>query len=147
MRSLLVRLMMDKVSRRKADKMFNELFPILSTSDLDRSLAFYQGLLDAEIEYQFPPDGQARYFGLKLGSSVFGLGLDDAATQGPDGQRCWLWLYADDCDAAVDKLRTAGVPVIEPPEDQSWGERVAKVLDPDGNVVIIGAKAASQLTA
>jgi lactoylglutathione lyase len=123
--------------------MFNELFPIMSTPDLGRSLAFYQGLLDAQIEYQFPPDGEAGYVGLKLGSTAFGLGLDPAATQGPDGQRCWLWVYADDCDAAVDRLRTAGVSVLEPPEDQPWGERVAKVLDPDGNIVIIGAKAAS----
>jgi len=122
---------------------FNELFPILSTPDLDRSLAFYQGLLDAEVEYQFPPDGPAGYVGLKLGSSAFGLGLDPAAKEGPDGQRCWLWVYADDCDAAVDRLKTASVPVIEQPEDQPWGERVARVLDPDGNVVIIGAKPAS----
>jgi uncharacterized glyoxalase superfamily protein PhnB len=56
-------------------------------------------------------------------------------------------VYADDCDAAVDRLRAAGVSVLEPPEDQPWGERVAKVLDPDGNVVIIGAKAASEPTA
>jgi len=142
MRSLLVRLMMDKASQRKADEMFNEVFPILGTPDLDRSLAFYQGLLDAEVEYQFPPDGPAGFVGLKLGSSVFGLGLDPAATEGSDGQRGSLWVYADDCDAAVDRLRAAGVPVLAPPEDQPWGERVARVQDPDGNVVFIGAHAA-----
>ena len=53
-----------------------------------------------------------------------------------------MWVYADDCDAAVELLRAAGVRVIAEPEDQPWGERVARVQDPDGNEVIIGARAA-----
>ena len=52
-----------------------------------------------------------------------------------------LWVYADDCDAAVDRLRKAGVRVTAEPVDQPWGERVARVLDPDGNEIIIGARA------
>jgi lactoylglutathione lyase len=31
--------------------------------------------------------------------------------------------------------------VTEEPADQPWGERVARVLDPDGNEVIVGQKA------
>jgi lactoylglutathione lyase len=33
------------------------------------------------------------------------------------------------------------VEVVEEPADQPWGERVARVLDPDGNVVLIGQRA------
>ena len=51
-----------------------------------------------------------------------------------------VWVYASDCDAAVELLRSAGTPVLEEPADQPWGERVAKVGDPDGNVVIIGSR-------
>lgn len=54
-----------------------------------------------------------------------------------------LWPYKDDCDAAVARLREAGVAISEEPADQPWGERVARVLDPDGNEVIIGQHAAS----
>jgi len=50
-----------------------------------------------------------------------------------------LWVYADDCDAAVDRLRAAGVTVLAEPADEPWGERVARVLDPDGNQVLIGS--------
>ena len=122
--------------------MFTELFPILGTTDLDRSLAFYQGLLEAEVEYQFPDQGPAVYIGLQLGAAHFGLSVDPDAAQGAHGQRCSLWVYADDCDAAVATLSAAGAPVVDPPRDQPWGERVARVLDPDGNVIIVGAKAA-----
>jgi lactoylglutathione lyase len=30
------------------------------------------------------------------------------------------------------------VEIAEEPADQPWGERVARVLDPDGNLVLIG---------
>lgn len=61
---------------------------------------------------------------------------------GPPSARFGLWVYADDCDAAVERLRTAGVEIVEEPADQPWGERVARVLDPDGNLVIVGQRVA-----
>lgn len=39
-------------------------------------------------------------------------------------------------------MRGAGVTITEQPADQPWGERVAHMLDPDGNEVIVGQKAA-----
>jgi lactoylglutathione lyase len=35
------------------------------------------------------------------------------------------------------------VTITEEPVDQPWGERVARALDPDGNEIIIGAKAST----
>jgi lactoylglutathione lyase len=35
------------------------------------------------------------------------------------------------------------VQILAAPADQPWGERIARVLDPDGNVVIVGQAAAS----
>jgi lactoylglutathione lyase len=120
--------------------MFTSAFPILSTRDLARALGFYRDLLDARVSYQFPPDGEPGYVGLDIGSAHLGIGLADDAPDGRGGQRFTLWVYADDCDAAVDRLRAAGAPIIEEPADQPWGERIARVLDPDGNEVIIGAR-------
>jgi uncharacterized glyoxalase superfamily protein PhnB len=54
-----------------------------------------------------------------------------------------LWVDTDDCDAAVARLRAAAVEVVEEPADQPWGERVARVSDPDGNVIILGSKIAA----
>ena len=50
-------------------------------------------------------------------------------------------MYADSCDEAVERLRAGGATVTEEPADQPWGERVARVLDPDGNEVIVGQNA------
>ena len=123
--------------------MFTELFPILATTDMPRALGFYRDLLGGLVNYEFPgPDGAPAYVALDIGASQLGIGLT------PDGsadasRNVSLWVYAEDCDAAVAKLRTAGVTITEEPTDQPWGERVARVLDPDGNEVIIGQRAAS----
>lgn len=118
-----------------ADQSFQEMFPILSTPDMGPALRFYRDLLGFELMYQFPPEGEAGYVGLQLGPSHLGIGLDTDASQ--TTARFALWLYADDCDAAVERLRAQGVTVVEEPADQPWGERMAVVLDPDGNRVNI----------
>jgi lactoylglutathione lyase len=123
--------------------MFTTLFPILTTSDLGPVLRFYRDLLGATVSYEFAgPDGEPGYVGLELGTAHLGIGRDPAATAGPS-PRFSLWVYAEDCDAAVERLRAAGVSIVEEPADQPWGERVAQVLDPDGNTVLIGQPAAA----
>jgi lactoylglutathione lyase len=122
--------------------MFTTLFPILTTSDLGPVLRFYRDLLGATVSYEFGPDGEPGYVGLELGTAHLGIGRDPAATAGPS-PRFSLWVYAEDCDAAVERLRAAGVSIVEEPADQPWGERVAQVLDPDGNTVLIGQPAAA----
>ena len=117
--------------------MFQQIFPIMSTTDLPRALAFYRDLLGAQVQYQFPPEGTPEYVGLQLGPSHLGIGAQ--AEEDPGG-RFALWVYAEDCDAAVERLRAAGVPVTQEPADQPWGERMAFVADPDGNRVIIASR-------
>jgi uncharacterized glyoxalase superfamily protein PhnB len=123
--------------------MFKNLFPILVTADIRAALGFYRDLLGAKVTYEFPgPDGVPGYVGLELGGSHLGIGRDPEAPSEPS-ERFSIWVYADDCDAAVDRLRAAGAPVVAEPEDQPWGERVARVLDPDGNLVIVGQASGS----
>jgi lactoylglutathione lyase len=124
--------------------MFTTIFPILTTRDLRAALAFYRDLLGATVNYEFPgPDGEPGYVGLQLGSAHLGIGRDPAAVMGPS-RHLSLWVYAEDCDAAVARLRAAGVKIVEEPVDQPWGERVARVLDPDGNSVLVGQRLAGQ---
>ena len=120
--------------------MFNDVFPIVMTPDMPRALGFYRDLLEGEIEYQFPPEGEPGYVGMNIGGGHLGIGLSPEAA-GAGEQRFALWVYADSCDDAVERLRGAGATVTEEPADQPWGERVARVLDPDGDVVIVGQKA------
>ncbi|MDQ3553994.1 MAG: VOC family protein [Chloroflexota bacterium] len=121
--------------------MFTQIFPIISTADVPRALRFYRDLLGGTVSYQFPaPDGEPGYVGIELGSSHLGIGREPPDAPSPEAPSISLWIYADDCDAAVERLREADVLIVEEPADQPWGERVARVRDPDGNEVIIGAR-------
>ncbi|MEV0900248.1 VOC family protein [Actinoplanes sp. NPDC049802] len=119
--------------------MFDEVFPILSTPDLPRALRFYRDLLGGEVTYRFPAEGDPGYVGIQLGRSHLGIGQQDepgALTN----DRVTLWVYADDCDAAVELLRAGGVTVLQEPAGQPWGERMCTVADPDGNRVVIASR-------
>jgi lactoylglutathione lyase len=83
------------------------------------------------VAYEFPgPDGAPVYVGIDIGQSHLGVGVDpDMAAP---NQTVTLWVYVDNCDATVSRMRNAGVTILEDPIDQPWGERVALVADPDG---------------
>ncbi len=121
--------------------MATELFPIIVTADLQRSLRFYRDLLGGRVTYEFAgPDGKAAYVGLEIGTSHIGIGADPNAGR-TTGRRIDLWVYSGDPDLTVERLRGAGVRVLQAPRDEPWGERVAKVEDPDGTHVYVAGKA------
>jgi lactoylglutathione lyase len=122
--------------------MFEEMFPILSTADLPRALGFYRDLLGATVTYQFPADGEPGYVGMDLGRSHLGIGERTEPGEAANDQ-ITLWAYATDCDAAFERLRDAGVQIVHEPMDQPWGERMATVVDPDGNRVIVASREAT----
>jgi lactoylglutathione lyase len=123
--------------------MISELFPIISTPDIERSLGFYRDLLGGRVTFSFPgEDGAPAYVGLDLGASHIGIGLRTDGGEGTQQRAISLWVYAADADALVERVRSAGGTVTEDPADQPWGERVGRVLDPDENEVVIGQKLA-----
>ncbi|MBL7262223.1 VOC family protein [Paractinoplanes lichenicola] len=105
---------------------------ILSTADLDRQRAFYEGLLGAVETMRHPAEGAPFYIGLTLGDSGFGL-VNEPGT--PSSPRFALSIEVDDVDALLPKVEAAGGQVLGPPTDMPWGQRVAHVHDPDGNLI------------
>jgi uncharacterized glyoxalase superfamily protein PhnB len=116
------------------------MFTILSTPDLPRLLDFYVRALDATVAYQFPDEGEAVFVSVDVAGSHLGLGADENAGDAEAAQRAALWLYADSCDDAVARLTSYGATVVSDPEDMPWGERVADLRDPDGNLLHIGQR-------
>lgn len=121
------------------------LFPMLSVADLDRSLTFYEGGLQGERHYRFPPEGPPVFVTLTFGETEIGLALMTGSTlhgrslRPASGHRVELCVYVDDVDRAFDELVAAGAPGVVEPCEQPWGERVAYVEDPDGNLVMLTA--------
>jgi predicted enzyme related to lactoylglutathione lyase len=108
--------------------------PIIVTNDLDRLLAFYTGLLGAEEVMRFPEDGPVFYMGLTLGDSELGLSSDANVTPGDPG-RMLLSIEVPDVDGLLPKVEGLGGTATSGANDMPWGQRVAHIKDPDGNVV------------
>jgi PhnB protein len=47
-------------------------------------------------------------------------------------------VYVPDVDAAIDRAVKAGATLVQPPEDQFWGDRMGTVLDPFGHKWMLG---------
>ena len=108
--------------------------PIIVSADLDRLLAFYTELLGARELMRFPEDGPVFYVGLALGDSELGLSSDASVVAGEPG-RMLLSIEVDDVDALLPKVAALGGTATSDANDMPWGQRVAHIKDPDGNVV------------
>jgi uncharacterized glyoxalase superfamily protein PhnB len=108
--------------------------PIIVSADLDRLLAFYVGLLGAKEVMRFPEDGPVFYVGLTLGDSELGLSADDSVVAGDPG-RMLLSIEVPDVDALLPRVSELGGTATSDANDMPWGQRVAHIKDPDGNVV------------
>ena len=115
---------------------------MLSVADLPASIAFYRDLLGGAEVYRFPED-EPSFVTLRLGESEIGIGaLSDAPLHGraqrpATGHRVELCVYVEDVDESIAAARAARVEVVREPADQPWGERIAYVADPDGNLVML----------
>jgi lactoylglutathione lyase len=117
---------------------------MLSVESLGASLRFYEQLLGAERNYQFPDQGEPVFVTLRFGGSELGLGqlgsgpaLHGQPQRPATGHRVELCLYVLELDRLVAALAQARVPILLSPTAQPWGERVAYVSDPDGNLVML----------
>lgn len=121
-------------------------FPMLSVADLDASLRFYGDMLGGHVAYRYPDDGPPEFVTLRIGDSELGLGrLTDQPTlhgrqlRPAAGHRIELCVYVTDIDTITDALAGTGATIVLAPSDQPWGERIAYVEDPDGNLVMLAA--------
>jgi predicted enzyme related to lactoylglutathione lyase len=114
--------------------MSSTIRPIIVSHDLDRLLAFYTGLLGAREVMRYPDAGTAFYVGLELGDSELGLSADASVVPGAPG-RMLLSIDVADVDATLAKVPGLGGEATSGANDMPWGQRVAHIKDPDGNVV------------
>jgi lactoylglutathione lyase len=125
---------------------FRTPFPIIYASDADRSVRFYCDAFGFEVTFRWPADGETLEFAfLELGNAGIGIagtteslhGLPVAAGAPP--AHFELCIYAEDVDAAAERLRALGARELLPPTDQPWQERLCYFVDPDGNPLHITA--------
>ena len=108
--------------------------PMIVTHDLERLARFYAGLTGATETTRVPDDGPTFYLGMQVGESELGI-VADASVESAAAGRILLSLEVPDVDAALARVESLGGQAPAPANDMPWGQRVAHVKDPDGNVV------------
>jgi lactoylglutathione lyase len=115
-------------------------FPVLYAKDVEAVAAFYAGL-GFEVHFRMPsPDGSTGYIGLRRDGAELAVTTEDsprtlAGVEPGPGPRHELFVYVEDVDRTVSELRAAGAVVVREPADMPWGERLAWIRDPEGNLV------------
>jgi PhnB protein len=76
------------------------------------------------------PDGRVLHAEVLIGDTmVMMMTAKDGASEMP----CVLSLYAEDVDGTYARALTLGARSLQPPADQFYGHRTARVADPAGN--------------
>jgi uncharacterized glyoxalase superfamily protein PhnB len=117
------------------------LSPILATSDVDASIAFYTQKLGFEHAWSMPPTaaGRTEFACVRLADTEVLLGVTEGFVEPEDmakrgtGIELYIGLPTDfDLDGLYERAKTAGVIITRPLEDRDWGERAFHFKDPDG---------------
>jgi predicted enzyme related to lactoylglutathione lyase len=103
---------------------------IVSVASLENALPLYERVLDLKRTREYPG-----VVGLALARGVE-LMLHERPPTGGDFAVAPAFRVAD-VDAATRAAVEAGATVIDPPEDQNWGERQAVLRDIDGHVICL----------
>lgn len=117
-------------------------FPVTYASDVEAVASFWE-LLGFRRHVQLPPEGPPGYIGLardgggELAVTHEQWAADRYALAPGTGPRFEMYVYVDDLEAMLARLRQAQVTVLRKAEDMPWGERIATVADPEGNPVAL----------
>jgi lactoylglutathione lyase len=121
-------------------------FPVLYAKDVARVAGFYVRL-GFEEHVRLPgQNGEPGFIGLRRHAAELAVATEEspralAGVEPGPGPRHELFVYVDDVDAAFTELGDAGATALREPADMPWGERVAFVQDPEGNVVALAMPA------
>jgi PhnB protein len=122
---------------------YPQISPYLVVDDADAAISFYRDVFGATERMRLgggpddPPDtvGHAE---LVIGSGLIMLAdeFPDMGNLGPrsiGGSPVTISVYVDDVDAVFDRAIAAGATSLRPVEDQFYGDRTGRFVDPWGH--------------
>ena len=128
---------------------FKKLTPNLLVANVERSLAFYEGVLGFERGFIVPEQSPFVFASVTGGAVEIFLNYAAGAIKEypgfggkPIGATGTMYIEVDGVDALHDRLKAAGVPIVMPPATQFYGMREFAIEDPDGYVITFAQRVA-----
>jgi PhnB protein len=116
------------------------IIPMLTCTDTAAEIDFCQRAFNAKVLSQRVwTDGKIIHATLGVNGSLFMVHgetahLASSAPENDGSSSVVIYLYLADPDATIETAVQAGARVLLPAEDQPWGDRVGRILDPAGHV-------------
>ncbi len=122
---------MDAHQVRAVPEGYHTVTPFVIVKGAARFLDFMTEAFDAKELARVMVDGAIGHAESRIGDSV--VMAFDAKAGWPDTP-AFLRLYVDDCEATYEQALAAGATSVTKPTAMPWGDRVARVRDPLGNL-------------
>ena len=116
--------------------------PLLAVADMERSLAFYETVLDLRVVLDFGAN-KTLTGGLclqTLDTWRSFLGTAQVAFGGNDAE---IYFEEDRFDAFAERLSTLPIQYVHPVKEHRWGQRVVRFYDPDRHIIEVGENMAA----
>jgi PhnB protein len=116
------------------------VIPMLVCADAEAEIEFCKAAFGAqELSRRADADGGVTHATLGIGELLIMVHGETGhlASRAPelDGSSpVVIYLYLKNVDAVVERAVAAGARVLTPLEDQLWGDRMARIVDPAGHV-------------
>jgi len=121
-------------------KFVRAVIPMLVCVDAAAEIEFCKAAFGAvELSRRADEDGSVTHATLGIGEILIMVHGETAhlasrAPQGDGSSSVVIYLYLEDVDGVVERAVAAGARVLTPLEDCFWGDRMARIIDPQGHV-------------
>ena len=114
--------------------------PYLIIKDAASAIEFYKKVFGAtELIRMADPSGKVMHAEIKIENSPIMIAdefpeMSVRSPQSLGGSPVSIFLYVEDVDALASQAIAAGAKVLMPVQDQFWGDRYGKLVDPFGHI-------------
>jgi PhnB protein len=113
---------------------------MLVCRDAASEISFCEAAFGAEeLSRRTGPGGAVVHATLGIGGAMIMIHdesphLASRAPQDDGSSSVVIYLYLEDVDDVIERAVTAGARVLLPATNQSWGDRIGRIIDPSGHV-------------
>ena len=122
---------------------YHSITPTAVVDNASKAIEFYAKAFGAKETYRLPMGDKIAHAEMQIGDSRFMLSdefpdWDALSPKTRGGATGGFVIYVPDVDAALDRAVKAGAKLVQPAEDQFWGDRMGTVADPFGHQWTLG---------
>ena len=123
------------------------VFPMLVCQSPEAEMNFCAAAFGAVEQVRRPgPDGSPIHIAMRISDAFLVVQSefpDVAASRVPDADGSSpvvIFVYVADVDQALERALAAGAKILIPAQNQFWGDRTARILDPSGHVWTVASR-------